>query len=370
MQKFNLYGLLPAVVRYYDRYSSGVVGLSTDETTLQKILYAIEQEADDEDTLVDGLRNLLDAENCEEQFLWLLTRFIGVGFFGSWPIGRRRLFVRALCKLYHRSGQKACWKSLLDLMGHDKAEPIELWKEDIFEDFEYSEYGGGSGYYYQYHAARVDVKAENGSLLNSSLTDQENDLLEHFRPIHVLIRDTGMLVHDESNVINSLSGDLVEVGGTLVVEEDLCAVTDSCTSGCQAQCEVGCEAGNCEGSFEFSISCISNCELLCEIGCEAACEATGTEYELGMSVTDPGTGNPLALRMKYGSFFNEKGTVRYEGMISVLDPAVGVPLNLMVITGELYNEEGTSKYNGLIAVIYAPTGAIARLTVADGRMTL
>ena len=363
----DLYGLLPASVRYYDRFASHQVSIDTGETTLQKILYAFDQEFDVSDNLIKGLKDLLSAETCRIDLLPHLTRFLGVGFFSFWPEGRRRLFVSALAKLYHMGGQKQSWKALLNIMSYSGAYPLQLWKEEVYEDFEYSRYGGGSGYYYLFHAARVDVLSKTGATLNGLLSSDELALLDHFRPIHVLIRAHGIVTSFVDSA-QDLAGDDVAPSAALRLDESLYSASDTCTVFCEAHCEAVCEAGSCEGTFEMLVACILSCEGHCETGCEGTCEG-GNENIGGISVIDPATGDVIAVSVKKGYIYNQPETAKYSGDIVVTDPATGDLITLYVGSGVLFHPGTLVKFTyGYIVVIITSTGFPAVLTVVNGRI--
>jgi phage tail P2-like protein len=186
----QLYRLLPGIIREKDRLGSGVTDEASEETVLQKILYAIEQEGDVTQELISGLRGLLDPDSCPVGYLPLLEYLLGSRWPASWPENRRRLAIASVVELYHHSGQRLSWVAVLSLLGNIGFFPWELWKEEIYETTHYSRYGGGEdGYYGGYHAARVDITDGNADL---SLTDSEWALIETFRPIHVLLRRRGI----------------------------------------------------------------------------------------------------------------------------------------------------------------------------------
>lgn len=363
----DLYALLPAGIRYQDRLASGVVGLDTEETTLQKILYAVEQEADTQEELTEGLRDLLDADNCREEFLPLLSRFLGVSFFSSWPEGRQRLFVKSLVKLYHDSGQMLSWRALLNMIGYDGATPWELWKQEIYEDFDYCRYGADEGdYYCQYHAARIDVDSKTGSRLNETLTDDERALLDNFRPIHVLIRGYGLMVGTETTSLNNMDSDVASGTAALELSEDMASASDTCLVICETRCEAICEAGTCEGTFEISTTCVATCELGCETGCELSCEV-GTEAGT-VSMMDPVTGDPIIVTIVGGWAYNQAATAKYSGIVQGMDPATGDPLVLYISTGQFMVPAGFPPYTGAMVVTSYATGVPVTLNIVTGRV--
>jgi hypothetical protein len=240
-----------------------------------------------------------------------------------------------------------------------------LWKEEIYEDFDYSIYGGGSCYGYQYHAARVDIKTGSTDI---ALADEELAVLEKYRPIHVLIRKKGSRLNLSDSVTHDIEDTVIIGRQVLRIDEDLENVTDSCLSSCEAgSCELLCEAGQCEGSFEFTITCVANCELFCESGCESVCE-TSVEWSGSVSETDHSTRNTVALFIQYGSFWNLAATVRYNGFIGVTDEGTGMPVILKVVTGRSYDVTGVITYNGLVTVTFYNTGFPLTLNIVDGRI--
>lgn len=364
----DLYGLLPAGVRYYDRFASQKVLLDSGETTLQKILYALEQEADVTDGLIDGLRDLLNPETCRVEFLPHLTRFLGIGFFSYWPEGRKRLFVSALGKLYHISGQKESWKAVLNILSYSGAYPLELWKEQVYEDYEYSRYGGGSGYYYLYHAARVDVLSKSGATLNQTLSAEEKALLDNFRPIHVLIRPNSLLVSDSTDSVQDLDSDNVSPLAALSVEEALDGASDVCAVLCETRCEAACEAGSCEGTFEITVTCILTCEVGCETGsCEITCEF-GSEWNGQLTTLDPTTGVLVIVYAQNGLLYDQAGIAVYNGFIQVTDPTSPTPVTILMIGGEFWEEDGFSKFNGNIQMVQTINGQLHTFNIVNGRI--
>jgi len=239
----DLYRLLPEIIRARDRLASGVgLNLDDQETILQKIFYALEEECDTTDDLTIGLSDLYNFDTCPPQYFPLLELFLGTQWPADWSEERRRLVLSAIVKLYHTSGQRLSWVAVLNLFGHTGFFPWELWKETIYEDFDYSLYGADDGsYYYQYHAARIDVRNVNRTLL--SLTDEERQILEYFRPIHVLFRQEGINIPPMASTCKNQSSDTFEGDAGYALEEELSLVTDefSIVESCRARCETAVE---------------------------------------------------------------------------------------------------------------------------------
>lgn len=232
----DLYSLLPSIVRYKDRLGSGT-GYSNQETIIQKVFYAIEQECDTTSNLIEGLKQLVDPETCPTSYLPLLQAFLGSKWPAFWSEEKRRQVIKALGKLYHHSGQRLSWVSVLNLFGLLGYFPWELWKGEIYEDVDYVLYGGGS-YYGLFHAARVDIRKTDETLIE--LTELQKELIENFRPIHVLIRKDGEHALDEQDVSGKAVVEVRNFKCGFTEEEELSLLSDS---------------------FSLSFSCIASCEV-------------------------------------------------------------------------------------------------------------
>jgi len=239
----DLYRLLPEIVRAKDRLASGVgLNLDDQETILQKIFYLLEQECDTTDELREGLKELYSFETCPVEYFPLLERFLGTQWPAEWPEERRRLVLSAIVKLYHTSGQRLSWVAVLNLFGHTGFFPWELWKETIYEDFDYSLYGEDDGdYYYQYHAARIDIRNVNRTLL--ALTTEERNMIEYFRPIHVLFRQEGVNMPSLADTCLGQSADVCSGIAGNALSDELALVVDefSVVESCMARCETAVE---------------------------------------------------------------------------------------------------------------------------------
>lgn len=324
----SLYELLPSVVKLQDRLASGVTS-DAEETTLQKFFYALDQEIDVTEGFIEGLRDLLQPESCPKEYLPLLEYFLGSVWPSSWSEEKQRLVVGALIKLYHHSGQRLSWTSVLNLLGYSGYFPWELWKEDVYEDFDYSLYGPESGnYYYQYHAARVDIRLQDQTY--KGLSDAEKALIETFRPIHVLFR-TAFL---KSEIVNAdtaqkLSSQTLSSNAGLGIQESLADVSDA---------------------YSIAVSCIATCETSCQVG-SSEVGFTGT-----FVAVYPTTGNPAYVVVGDGVVSSPLSTI-----IVVTDPATGEPLHL-TINGSGY----VTDYTGNFVVINPSTGESLHLFVLGG----
>ena len=153
----ELYNLLPSIFKYKDGIAIGNSSLSTEEGTLEKIFDAIQNEVDTSADLVEGLKQLIDADEADAKYLPFLSRFLGVSFVSTWTEARRRLFLRSLVLFYFQSGQHELWKALLRFLGHPGAEILELWKSEIYATGGYTADNSDDYYDSLYHAARVDL---------------------------------------------------------------------------------------------------------------------------------------------------------------------------------------------------------------------
>jgi len=254
----DLYYLLPTVVREKDLGTALAAGET--ETILQKVFYALETEAEVTKDQIEGIIDLFSVDNCPEEYLPLLNGVLGSSFPGSWSEDRVRMFLKGVVLMYHRSGQRITWEAMLRLLGYAGYFPWELWKEAIYEEFDYSLYGD----YFLLRAARVDLRKADETYL--APTDEIRTMLEQFRPIHVLIRTFGeAITYDDVEVppiSESFAG--LAAGGWI---DGLAPASDSCISSCETYCETSCEASSCEGTIEIVLTCIS--------GCQTGCETTG-----------------------------------------------------------------------------------------------
>lgn len=252
----DLHFLLPRIVRWLDERASA----GADETFWQRFLYGMEQEAGSIQADITGLADLADPQAVSTAYLPLLARLLGSSPLVVDSVERRRALVEALSALYRKSGQRPGWKALLNFMGQAKAYPKELFKQEIYEDFDY--YESDDDYYAPYHAARVRVK---DSLENTiSLTAAERRCLDSIRPIHVLIDIPGELTAEFSDAGQEMDAEAFSGAAAMTIAETLEAPTDACGVSCETSCQASCEGGSCEGSFEVVMTCVLTCETAAE----------------------------------------------------------------------------------------------------------
>lgn len=254
----------------------------------------------------------------------------------------------------------------------------ELWKDEVYEDFDYS---ASQDYYYQYQSARVDL----GTVLSTA----EKKLLDNFRPIHVLIREQGSLDALSDQVTGTVA-DSRTLGSGLSITEELIGVTDGCSVGCEVTCELTCEGGTCEGPLEIDIvcklgcevSCVSTCEVGCETGCEVTCESgcqitcetgcttgctTSCEVDceaLCETSNQSGcvTGCEVVCEGSCQATCQAGHEVAYNGVLTFTDD-MGAAIPVTLVAGKMGAYTGT-----LLSTIYS-TGALATLNVVDGLVT-
>ena len=316
----DLYRLWPLIVRAKSLFASGLLDeTDTQESILKKLTYALEMECATTREQLQGLVNLVNVDSCPSQYLTHLAAFIMSPYLDSWSLEKRRVVIKGTVCIWLRKGLRCSWKSLFDLFGHSQVDTWELWKADIYEDFDYSPY---RDYYHQLRAARVDLvrNSDPYDRVDYQIAfEQMMPLIESVRPIHVLLRrfaqewnlpDDYVSVPCDSSCevgceTSNETADFFDSSSAAVSSEDnVPIVTDgvsvelTCITWCEAQCEgAGCETGGCQaGSCETSCqgvcdgscqgginetcqisSCQTGCEMWsCEVGCETGCE-TGCE---------------------------------------------------------------------------------------------
>lgn len=233
----DLYNLLPSIIKEKDRLGSGI-GFSNEETILQKYFYAFEEVYDVTLEQATDLVQLLDPDNCPVAYFPYLEYFLGSNWPADWSEEKKRMVLRSLVKLYHHSGQRLSWESVLNMLGYSGFFPWELWKADIYEDFDYFLYGGGDDYYGTFHAARIDIR--NANETEKLLSVDEKRLIEYFRPIHVLFRERGIRVLEQEDIVGAVLSETLELAATNEFFDSLAEADDTLSVDvtCVATCEV------------------------------------------------------------------------------------------------------------------------------------
>lgn len=314
----RLYYLLPTIMRLK---SEQVTPDSGGESVLEKIVYALEEETDVLESQIGGITDLPNTNECPAEYLPLLADLVGIEYEGAWPEEKKRLWVKAADLLWHIKGMYSSWIAYLNTHGYQGYFPWELWKAEIYEDFDYALY---PDYEYRYKAARVDIrKNETDPSPNHGI--YVDDTVEPIRPVHVLLRRPGEYRLDEEEALEapldvdydgSLLGDFstnaviedsapgfddggVDVTGPFTTDPDpacssaglqvysYCFNTTcqlACQGTCTSSCETDCEYGACE--FDCQTFCMQNGQSICDYTCQSSCEgicqtSCTTECETG-----------------------------------------------------------------------------------------
>lgn len=254
----DLYDLLPEIIRLRDLQTSD--DGTPERSIVRRVIEALQAELDVLKGEIEAVSVLQDVDACPVAYLPLLAAVLGASFPATWPEGRIRLFLSSAVQLFHASGMRLSWEAMLRLLGHAGYYPWELWKEELYEDFDYAlteDYGN-------LPAARVDLRDADGTYMEP--TAEVEKYLEQFRPIHVLIRKHGHRIELGEDAAD-VGSESFSAGAFGNWTDGVAGATDVCLTACEASCETFCEAGSCEGAFEVILTCIA--------GCETGCETTG-----------------------------------------------------------------------------------------------
>ena len=294
----DLYRLLPFILRLR---SDVIVPNAGDESVLEKIVYALEQEADVTFGEVENLADLKDADACPLEYLPLLAKLLGLNYEASWSEEKKRLWVKAADLIWHIKGGRRSWTSILTAHGHQGYFPWELWKSTIYEEFNYSRV---PDYNYGFLAARVDV-CTSATDPNPNYGIYVDEMVEDVRPAHVLLRRNGEFVSEEDVSVSPPADTEYGAVGAVIDEDcdefedpgiylpgDTCGATGleifafcsngtcelSCQTSCTSSCETGCIYGSCELTCQTfcTLNCQEFCMYACTTGCTGICETDCT----------------------------------------------------------------------------------------------
>ena len=253
----DLYTLLPQIIKLKDTTTIG----SDTEGVLEKIVYAIEQEADTANTQIIDLFTLINPQECDAKYLYYISQGLGYAVSDSSELNIKfsRWFVENLTFFFRIIGTHHSWtRQWTYVDGESTLEAEELWKSIPNERGNYYRDSEVSDYYGLLHSARVDLHRGNNYL---SIHDAEEFMktIEWCRPIHVLLRkryrefDFSDTEKDITETVDRNAGLGLEDG--LEDASDELDITISCITMCESVCEPGLEVG-----------CLTSCELNCEFG--------------------------------------------------------------------------------------------------------
>jgi len=270
MMGMKLYRLLPFIIRYQDKLSTG----SPMAQILEKVVQCIEEESDTTYTEIVGLFNQIQPDEADKNYLLFLSLMLGfaISDAGDYEDEKfKRWFVKNLVLFYKIIGTHLSWKKLwIFSRGEKQLNAEELWKEEIHED---TEWYRGDEYYLLIHAARFDLY-RNIDGVKQFLSVEDADPLAQdidiFRPIHVLLRRfvQEVVTEDELNLLQ----DSRDLNALYSLTEYMQYPSDKLvvTTNCNAVCEMSLE--------------VDPCSTFCEIACEVALEymgPTGPQGEQG-----------------------------------------------------------------------------------------
>jgi len=263
----DLYRLLPAVLRLKDSATKG----SVSEGIIERLVYALEQESDVTNDEVAGLLDLINADECDGQYLLYISLTLGFAVSDtdtSPTLDFSRWFVKNLISFYKIKGTHPSW---IKQWSYVENEPTmrawELWKDEPYERGPYYRYGEDEGDYYQgiIHAARFDLYrlvAGNPVFLSVLEAFPHVNPIEWCRPIHVLLRKNYYLTTIRDAPDANLQEDLDLIAALRLLDEmdppeDELFLEVLCITSCETYCEQTEESG-----------CMTGCEVGCEIGIE------------------------------------------------------------------------------------------------------
>ena len=296
----GLYDLLPLIIRIHDKQASGQAG---QDTILQKLFAAFDDERDAMLALIEGMRDLLSPRTTTDLCLSLLANFLGVTEFPFSEVAHEpQEYVQGLVAAHRMKG------TILSILKEMHARDItsgvfihELWKETINAVDEYVPNASDVPYPDDaYKSARVifvegtegPVELSDGETTGEYAVGQYmpyseakgwRDRLNNVFPIHVLVPPP---------VIRTAFEDQVDEIGDYVanyiyalfrddyrVEQDELTVLTQCIANCQVSCQERCETLcelTCETSCETSCqaACEEDCEAVCQTFCQTTCELT------------------------------------------------------------------------------------------------
>lgn len=312
MSTIGVYELLPLMLRLKDQESS----YTPDGTVLQKILDALQEQVDETEEFILGLRNLINLDITQDFILSLIVKAMGGTPLPNDTEFNQREMAKEQVNSYKIKGTVLSWVRMMKLRTVGNFSVVELYKSELDERTSYSIVCTPS---HPYRSSRVLFRGTSygmGAVIESlppwdNPVEQECEdhsglvpdqlgyassveilnLLEEVRPIHVwtpvpicitscedTIKDTCdggegskiILSFREPSSVSAMRPckTSCELGCETACEED-------CESSCQRSCELGCEPlceSSCQAGFEGV--CQTACQTYCEDTCEASCEPT------------------------------------------------------------------------------------------------
>ena len=252
----DLWHLVSHIARYRD---SLALGGADAEGHLQKVMFAFERETCLSQDEIADLAKLVDADECDPEFLLYLSATLGTMVDGSWGEDFQRWFVKNLVSFYKIKGTHLSWdKQFVWLTGY-LYKAWELWKR-IPQEVGY--YSRIQDYDHQLKSARFDLYTSYGgsdTFLTPAQARPIAEYVESLRPIHVLLRRDIIRVRStetarvSENVLNS------EFLGTFTESHE---ITDTFEPGyrCVSLCETSDQTpGPGCGGQTIDFDCTTDC---------------------------------------------------------------------------------------------------------------
>jgi hypothetical protein len=279
---YDLYTLLPQIIRDKSLSASSLEEEGVTQATqsvIRRLVNTLNNEFNIQNDLLEGLVFGVNPEMVIEENLNYLAYLVH-GFFDSdWELPRKRMFVESIVYLWKASGTPFGMESILRSFQKTEFEIVELKKNKLYEDLQYSNV---IDYDHTLTSARIAYE-DNGVRAGQTTTEEYTRVLNAVRPIHVLpiagyVEKIEAVSDPLGGVADELKIDLVGspldvVSGIYDGVTFIRSCVNACQSGCQLAEEYSC-SGSCETSCETlcETSCQTDCETGCESGCQMSCE--------------------------------------------------------------------------------------------------
>ena len=150
--KLSLYELLPLIIKIRDKEASGGVWA---EPILKQIIGCIEEQANETNTLIGGLRQLLNLSNKDTSYLYLISKLLGTSFYDGWLDDFKKFATEQSIPRHKIHGTAfSCAKSLrYRSLGAYRV--AEAFKHDYLD--EHGDYSAVRDHNHPYRAARVII---------------------------------------------------------------------------------------------------------------------------------------------------------------------------------------------------------------------
>ena len=284
----HLYKLLPQIIKLKDKLAScGAPG------NLEKWVGCIEDVANSTEEKIEGLSDLLDADQCDPMYLFYLSTFLGTPVGAGSDLTFSRWLVKTLAYFYKIKGTMPSWDKTWWWTLNEHYHAQELYKtipNEICDRTRTPDYA------HTIKSARYDVYLDTPSGRIWYTPTQAQPIaakIESVRPIHVLLRlfCWHVDVVEQIEAVDSLAGtelvaaveDQAQTPGAIVDYLYWCANT--CQHECQTACEkvntcqiiscttAACQGATCQaGACQYGSCTVGACQYV------GACMTVGCQY--------------------------------------------------------------------------------------------